>query len=216
MKYVLRHSREKKDLVFSNWSCLTKGYCLLHKLERANLKNKTVQLLVAALLINRERAHAIVWDGTTNEVGACTEIEKWTRSPIRVRRLSAGRKSCVSFDQRGTRIGGEGIRERIARAIGIGGGQINLGKMFCDTCMSSSPSRLSHLIHRLHLPFWASNTRIGLRPSLGPWAGCIWNRCSTTRAAKSNSNRLVFSFPLFHHIRKSHFSISTYMDEVLQ
>ena len=88
----------------------------------------------------------------------------------------------VSFDQRGMGIGGEGIRERIARAIGIGGGQINLGKMFCDTCMSSSPSQLSHLIHRLHLPFWASNTRIGLRQSLGPWAGCIWNQCSTTRA----------------------------------
>ena len=89
----------------------------------------------------------------------------------------------VRFDQRRMGIGGEGIRERIARAIGIGGGQINLGKMFCDTCMSSSPSRLSHLIHRLHLPFWASNTRIGLCLSLGPWAGCIWNWCSTTRAA---------------------------------
>ena len=119
----------------------------------------------------------------------------------------------VSFDQRGTGIGGEGIRERIARAIGIGGGQINLGKMFCDTCMSSSPSRLSHLIHRLHLPFWVSNTRIGLHLSLGPWAGCIWNRCSTTRAAKSNSNRLVFPFPLSQHIEKSPFSISTYMED---
>ena len=33
---------------------------------------------------------------------------------------------------------------------------------------------------------------------------------------KSNSNKLIFHFPLSHHIGKSTFSISTYMEEVLQ
>jgi len=33
---------------------------------------------------------------------------------------------------------------------------------------------------------------------------------------KSNSNRLIFSFSLSHHIGKFPFSISTYMEEVLQ
>ena len=39
---------------------------------------------------------------------------------------------------------------------------------------------------------------------------------NTWRCSKSNSNRLIFPFPLFHHIGKSHFSISTYREEVLQ
>ena len=34
--------------------------------------------------------------------------------------------------------------------------------------------------------------------------------------AKSNSNRMIFSFPLSYYIGKSTFSISTYMEEVLQ
>jgi len=33
---------------------------------------------------------------------------------------------------------------------------------------------------------------------------------------KSSSNRLIFHFPLSHHIEKFSFSISTYMEEVLQ
>ena len=34
--------------------------------------------------------------------------------------------------------------------------------------------------------------------------------------AKSNSNRMIFSFPLSYYIGKSSFSISTYMEEILQ
>jgi len=33
---------------------------------------------------------------------------------------------------------------------------------------------------------------------------------------KSSSNRLIFPFPLSHHIEKFSFSISTYMEEMLQ
>ena len=35
-------------------------------------------------------------------------------------------------------------------------------------------------------------------------------------AEESNSNRLIFPFSLSHRIGKSSFSISTYMEEVLQ
>ena len=61
-----------------------------------------------------------------------------------------------------------------------------------------------------------TNIHLNTKLPLYPWYQKITMKKKLPWVSKSNSNRLIFSFSFSHHIGKSLFSISTYMEELLQ